>query len=117
MEISVTFSAKTEPVPTRPKSGDVASAGAASTICIPLHTGAQRSRQLEGREKISTRVTMSPTLTPYNYRGVRLKTGNLEKLGRKDPLAAALASVSARSDRPSYSPFVTRPGPAEEKSS
>ena len=40
---------------------------------------------------------------------------NLKRLGSRDPLAAALSSVVARSEGPSLPPSITRPDPAQER--
>ena len=89
--MSVTFSAKTEPITTRPRAGDVRT-GPSSTSGIPRDSGplGEHKKPRGARSYIPRDILTAPE-------GSALAVENLESLESRDPLAAALASVVARS--------------------
>ena len=105
----VTLGAKTEPITTRSKTGYLGPTGPSSTSGIPRDSGPRTEHEARGaREYINPDIptdTEAPTLT----------LENLERLGSRDPLAAALPSVVAKSECPSLSPSVARPDLANER--
>ena len=106
--MSVTFSAKTKPITTRPRAGDVR-IGPSSTSGIPRDCGPLG----EHTEPRGAKRYISPDI-PTALEGSALTVENLERLGSRDPLVAALASVVARST-PSLTPSATRPDSANKK--
>ena len=114
--MSVNLSSKTNPTTTGPKADGSRPPRAISTGQIPRSTGSQGEHdEARGAEKneeeilnlggyISTPVSMSPT--DLGARGPTLTLEALEDLGGRDPRAASLASVVARSNGPSSSSVV-----------
>ena len=92
----MTFSSKTEPITTKPKVSDVAPAGAASTGSIPCDSGSlreQAARRARNNIEEGDHVTRSDVPTATEQSALTLES--LDELKRRDPLAAALASVVA----------------------
>ena len=112
----VYFSAKSEPITARPKVGDVALAGAASTIGIPRDTRSLGEHAARGaRSNIKKGDHVNRLDVPLTTLESALTFENPEKLGRINLLVATLASIVVRSACPSYSSSVARRGGVEEK--
>ena len=103
--MSVTLSTKIDPINSKSKTEDVGpSRRPLSTIgIIPQDFGPRGEHEARGAEE----EYINPYCpAPPDTEALTLALGNLERLGSKDPLAAALASVVARSDCPSLPPSV-----------
>ena len=92
--MSVSLRAKTVAITTKRKVGDVALTGALSTGGIPCDTGSQKEQAARGaRKSINEGDHVAPPPVPILVEESTLTLKNLKKLGRRDPLAAALAAL------------------------
>ena len=116
--MSVTLSPKTLPIRSRPMAEAVAGPSSPLTLSgrlsttgtIPRDPGPRGEHGARGAEEEYIHLEPRP-----DAEAPTLTAENLERLKDKDPLAAALASVVARSDNSSLPPSVTGPHPTHAR--